>query len=252
MLAEAFEMFRDLAVKAAGPKVIPTEGPEHLMLVANEHGDLRTVEVPVHPRNHSAGDVDTVASWAKLGSPAAVWYSRTGIIAVLDDTTRRDRVTLELEPHPQFETLRQLEAKPHYKQQAAFVRLLRIDLDGCQAACPNLLDAVRVIQWGHVAGGEGAVQHGKASLGKSIKSELSGATAIPEVVTLSVPTFAGSLAWMRQPVRCAIDIDAPGQGLQLLPLPGQLESALCGAEAELGKRLREGLGDDARVYYGQP
>jgi hypothetical protein len=136
--------------------------------------------------------------------------------------------------------------------QKAFIKLLRIDLAGCLGPAGNLLDVVRQVKFKQHQSGEGVIQHGKASVGRAIQSELTGAGTIPEEATLDVPVFAGPLARRRYRVDCAIEVDPATEKFQLIPFPGAVEAAICAAEKEVGVDLETAVASEAAIYYGTP
>lgn len=83
---------------------------------------------------------------------------------------------------------------------------------------------------------------------------MSGTANIPESVVAIGPIFGGPFASLKIPIPFAIDIDPDSESLLVVPFPGALETAICGAEDILGNMLRSVLGEncDAIVNYGVP
>ncbi len=257
MLQELFEAIQEQAREAMSPKVFQAPGePPHRYYLATPDGTTSLLSADPPPRNHQASDLETVARWASAGAgPVAVWYSRAGVVALLNDETRRDRVSLKLTLSPQMKTIMALDVKAPAYDQKAFIRLLRIDLAGCLPS-PNLLQAVRTLKFSVLRGVEGEVQHGKESIGRALKAELVGANALPEDVILRLPPWEGVVA-AHVEIACAVEIDPVGERPQLIPFPGQVERAVRAAEADLGSQLREllaevGASESVSVSYGQP
>lgn len=265
MLAELFDKIGVQAVKANGPHVLtPKAEPEFRYGVLDKDGNIDWREAEPQPRQHKASDLATIARFVSDHSDHAevdgvelgpvVWYSRSGVVALLKDDQRRDRVAILLNPSPQMVTLSDLAGKEPWHDHPGFVRLLRIKLADTLSLAGNLVDIVRQVKFNVTTDGQSRVGHGKASIGKSIESELVGTGAVPETVTLTVQVFDGH-PW-RANVSCAIEIDSASQKFQLLPFPGAIEKALRDGEASLAADLGQALADaqaiDVPVYYGVP
>jgi hypothetical protein len=139
--------------------------------------------------------------------------------------------------------------RPSYKQ-ADFVRLLRITFAGCLGPAGNLLEIVRKIQFRVNQAGRSEVQHGKASIGKSLEAELTGAGALPEEVVFQVPIFESGFQDLEM-VGCALEVDPQTETFQLIPYPRSIEEALSVAEERLGAELTASL-EGVRVFHGVP
>jgi hypothetical protein len=199
---------------------------------------------------------DAVADCNAQAVAPAVWYSAGGVVAVLDAKTQLRRVTLELSPSPQAQSLRELEKNRTALSQRDIVLKLRTTFADSMGPCPNLLPTLRNVRFGGTTDGESVIEHGKASLGKKLAAQIEGTGSLPEYVTLDVPLFAQPLGY-RGPVRCALEPNPTEQTFQLLPLPRQIELATLAAEESLGQDLRDLLGKALAgvivpVYYGRP
>ena len=261
MLKELLEHIGSLAIQAELPKHIPSAPePSHCYWLALPGGKLQRVEAEPPPRQHRAGDLTALVEMVQRqarqidggDTGCVLWYSRSSVTLLLDDETRRDRLTLPLSLHPQLVKLQALEEKKPTFDQKGFVALLRIDLAGCLGPAGNLLDIVRKVQFKQRQDGNSTVAHGKASIGRSIESELTGAGIIPEECLLDVPVFHGPLGKRRYRIACAIEVDAANERFQLVPYPGSIEFVICEAEQDVGEDLRAGVGEAAAVYYGVP
>lgn len=250
----------ELAQKAVQPKVVELPGePRHRYAVCTPDGDMRAIDAEPEPRKHRAYDLTAVAQLAaeftKDAQPEAapegeeppqqvkvvdVWYSRHGVVALLDNMTRRDEVRLKLEVSPQLSLLVELAKKPAEHTQRAFINLLRTGLHG--ALSETLLHDVRIVKFRLNTLAEGEVQHGKRSIGKQQEAELHGYDKIPEIVSAYVPVFDGFETGVVYPVKCAIEINPENSTFTLMPLPGEIEKAVRRAEEHLGDMLRHQLG----------
>lgn len=258
MLVEFLNRVVELADERRTPQVLrPPQEPEHVYLLANPDGGVERRRAEAAPRKHLAGSLGALADMAQgMGDTCtAAWYNRHEVSVVLDDTDRRDVVSLPLTLSHPLRKLSSLEAnRTLWWAQKDFINLLRIDLAGCLGAAGNLLAVVRQLKFRQLAQSAGDLQHGKASLGKAIEAELTGAGSLPEQVVLHVPVFL-NLVLPTQPVLCALDIDPANEKLALIPLPGALEQALRGGESDIAEKLALHLADTDQksvpVYYGQ-
>ena len=265
MLAEFIKSIVGLADQAKRPTVFRAEAePAHVYLLLGPDGSVDYRHAEAAPRNHIAADLETVARWAlrsvKDGEGVSVWYDRTGVTALLDDGTRRDKVTLPLQLSPQILTLQELEKSSARLKQKEFIKLLRVPLAGTLTRHPNLLKSVRSVEFRQAVNGNSDLQQGKSSIGRAIMSQLTGTENIPEEVTLSVPVFL-SVVVNPFPIVCALDVDAACETFQLIPLPGEIEASIRSAESKLGAYLRDLLNpepeneaDSGKVAlsYGRP
>jgi len=252
MLKEAIESLMAAGVKAGEPKLLqPKPEPGHVYYLQGQ----RVVATPA-PRDHGAQDLATIVAFAEKGGEAeagggpVLWYNRKAVVCLLNDGERRDKVTLPLALSRPIEVLTNLQT-PAALTQAAFIRLLRIDLAG---ACDSLVGIVRRVHWRSADEGEAELRPGKASVGRRIESELTGTAELPETVTLTVPVFTSIL---KKPfeVQCSLDSDAGTQSFYLVPLPNQVEEAIQEAEGDIGSLLRGMVSSrdlEVPVYYGEP
>lgn len=255
MLKELFDAICDKERKAFKATVIqPAPEPSYRYLIQDANGSYNWFEALPQPRQHKAADLSAILAIAKeQEATSVVWYSREAVTLFYDDETRRDQVRLALLSHPQLNTMLRLEKDKPKLDQKEFLRLLRIDLAGCdpiQGA--TLVDIIRKIRFKKNEQGENVILHNKASLGRSIENELIGGGPIPEKITLSVPIFKAPRHLKRYPIGCAIEIDPAEEKFQLVPFPGEIDEAVCLAERDIAQELREALPALVPIYYGAP
>jgi hypothetical protein len=261
MLKELFESIGKTAVKAEGQRIFTAAAePKHRYYLSDENGALTAVESGPEPRHHVAGGMEVIVDFAKrFHSPAegdgmpAIWYSRGGIVCLIDDGTRRDRVDMPLKLSKQMEVLLCLEGKRGGLKQAELIKLLRIEFADALSQAEGLVDLVRRVKFTVGAQTETEVRHTKTSIGRSLEAEITGASAIPENVTLEPRIFASGFPNIRRRIVCALDVDPQIEQFFLTPLAGETENALFDAESVIGDKLEELLGEvEVPVYYGAP
>lgn len=254
-LKDALEFLSEQAVRARQPEILkPPAEPDHIYLMQDSEGEWLRNEADPKPRNHIARDLSAIidfAGRATEGEPSAVWYSREKVVCVLDDSTRRDTVTLPLPYSPQLKALMGVERTAF--DQKGIILFLRVTLKACLGQCPDLIETLRRVKFDNGMVIDSAVNHGRSSIGKEIRSEITGAKVIPEYVRLDVPIFESGFPQLRFPVEVAIDPDPSTAQFKLLPIPGEIERAIAAAEASIGEQLQNALSEaHADVLYGVP
>lgn len=263
MLKELLQEMEALWLKGHGAQVIqPPAEPKHVYLL-REGEQVTRLSAEPEPRRHQCRDMATLVKFAAdFASPeqaVCLWYDVSGVTALLDDEDRRDTLRLTLAPCPRFQALAQLDkagGDARRFNQPALLRFLRVGMAG--AVAPNWVQAVRKMKFRQASSTEREVQHGRASLGRSIEAELTGSEGLPEELVFKVRVWEGVPSQPEVFVACDLEIDAQAETFQLTPLPGQVQAAVRTAEAWLGDSLNA-LADEARaegdrlhVYYGQP
>lgn len=265
MLREFFDQVFKAGADSATKRVIKLEQePAHVYGVWNpESGVLETRAATPNPRAHEALDLSAVVEFAKRSATkgeeadepteTAVWYCRNAVVCLLDDATRRDRVTLPLSPSRQMQQLALWDKARVSVSQRDLIFIIRTTFDGCLGQAGNLLENLRRIKFDRSESGESSVRQGAVSLGKRVVAEVTGIDAIPDYVTLTVPVFAGPVNPGFFDVRCALEADPATASFQVIPLPNAVEQATAEAERAIGEQLRSQLeGCAAEVYYGAP
>ena len=236
----------------------PPAEPPHVYFTREQNGDLLRRSAEPAPRQHTALDlqpiIDMAKTWSEYCKIVSIWASRQGVVCLLDDATRRDRVSMLLSWSEQLAVLKGFaQPTPTWMKQEDLVRVLRISLAGCVPT--SLLPIVRKTKFRQNAEGETEVAHGKASMGRSMERELTGTSNIPEQITVIVPLWQGFQAHHPYPVECAIEIDVVTERFAIVPLPGEIERAIRKGESDLINHLKAQFVDEGStvmVYYGTP
>lgn len=254
MKADFLKALEAMAVKAGGPVTVPIPGTSSRLLVRQANGDYEEVDGYIPSRNHKANDISAIVEFAhQFFETAAIWYSRTGVICLTDDNDREDRVSYALSYSPQLSHIQGWAAGigNRLKQRDAIL-LLRTMFKNCLGRTGRFLENLRLLNFKTSSEGSSGIQHGKASVGKAIMSEVSGIEAIPESIVMDVPIFASGFK-VNLPIEIAIELDPANETIGFIPIPGDIESAIALAEAEVGARIRKELGEvKVPVYYGTP
>jgi hypothetical protein len=181
-----------------------------------------------------------------------VWFDRDQVTCILDDSTRRNRCRFSPVLTPQIEWLRNQEKARTCLRQYDFILLLRTMFAGCLDGYPTLVESCRKINFSVGSEGGSEVRQGKASVGKSIISQIQGLNPIPEDIDVTVQVFQNVVV-PPMSVPCALELNAENQTFQLIPYSGSVEEAIAAAEGEIGIKLESMLGDaKVPVLYGEP
>lgn len=258
MLKEAIDAVAELAVANARVEIVRADSePAHVYYL--KHGDdLTRMEADPAPRNHKIHDLASLARICKEFADdedqrVALWYSRGGMRAFLDDEQREHggAVGLTLVPSRQMNLLLDWEKTVNWYKQDKLIQLLRIYFGNMLSA--NLIEAFRRLKFRVAQSGEKVVEHGRTSIGKQLDAEITGTGTLPDEVTVHVPAFAGNNLAIWVSVRCLVEIDAQAEQLAIVPEAGAVERAWLGVEDDLGRKLDELFqGSGVLVYRGVP
>lgn len=265
MFKEAIQQIQRTAIEAADAKIVRIPGDERRVLV--QHIDkLQEYDVPPPLRKHVVHSLDDLIEYAKQvatlvdadgGPHPVVWHGTRQVVLVVDDGDRRDTVTFPLTHSGRLNRLSQLEREKTSFDQKRFVRLLRIELG---MANDPIVAKFRKLDWKVADDSTGNVQHGKDRMGKAIQAEVQGVDELPEEISVSVPVYQEAGERQEYVVRCAVEIDPINQLFFLIPLPEEIQKAIDNAQADIERRLLDGLLVEGMVespatipvYYGTP
>jgi hypothetical protein len=254
MLAEFVKAVSDQAVKAARGRILkPSAEPEHVYLIEDASGKIDQRRAAPQPRRHKALSLDPIIEFAKLRKiSSAIWYSRHGVVCLVDDNDRRDRIDLNLQFSQQIEQLSHWEkTRPRLSHKDA-INILRTTFAKCLAPAGEFLGLIRQLKFVNGQIDEANLQASKRSIGRSIEQSVTGVATIPEYVTFDVPVFANAFPF-RASVEIAVDIDPATQTFQFVPLPKEIEAGIEAAEDALYSAIDTALdGVKVPVYHGNP
>jgi hypothetical protein len=259
MIADGIKAIAELASKSvAGTIKVDCELPNVYYLRGGD-GTITRVVAPPPPRNHSADSLKTVTDFAnRHPKTAAIWIEEDSVTCLVDEGNHYGgKVSLLLPFSAQFAWL--VSASEDWKSKALsqpeLVLLLRTLFDGCTSSQDDLLGAARNVRFRSTAESTGVVERGRASVGKSIEQEVSGAKQLPDSVVFSFPVFADKFE-LRFSIRVAIEINMSTEKFYLIPIPGEVEKVHDYARKRIASSvlsaLDEGTEVRERVYFGRP
>lgn len=210
------------------------------------------IEEREKPRGLYKTKLDTPAAFvayvkevAEKNTDGTIFYTETGLVYVFGDDFAKDRAVCPLTLSPQFKQLAAIAGKP--MSQAQFVRLLRVDFNGCVGS-EGLLPLVRNLKWSAGSESSGNIQHGRESMGRSITAEVRGEAAIPEETYLVIQPWENFPFATR--VDCAIEIDAANKTFALTPYPLSMRKAIDAGVEQIAELLT--AKDMPPAFLGQP
>lgn len=257
MFKELIDRIADLGVKAEMPRVHKLDSEPPFIYAVDVGGELETRRAQPMPRNHAAFSIAPIADFARLSSETSeIWHSRNGVTCFIDKTDRRDAVHLALNASPQRLLLENWERTAPKLTQAGLILTLRTTFARCLGRAGGFLDIIRRVKFVHNQQGDATIAHGKASVGRQIEQEVTGAGSIPEYITFEIPIF-GNLNYI-EAVECAVEPDPATSTFAIIPLPLEIENAIQRAESKLAEQILAAVNTVADgealvpVYYGKP
>lgn len=253
MIQEALQWCADLVNDAKGYRYFkPAAEAPDVYYLAPPGGPAQCMIATPWPRRYVThtltGFVDAVGVF-RHDRPATVFYAQGQFVCVWDENgQRRDTVSMKFHITHAFEVLEALATTRTYRDQKKFLHLLRIDLSPSFPL--NLIDAVRALRFGEKREGESTLKTQTETLGRRIERSVSGAAEFPDSVTLTVPVFEEDANADGFDIRCALDINLEEATFALIPIPGQLSTALRLADERLLVDLRSALPADVEIVAG--
>ena len=244
-LKEALELIQETAQQAQAAQLIDIADVR--MAHYQIGSEVKDFEIPPMPRDHAVNSLQDMIAYVAENKSAVVWHGTDGVIAILDDLDRRDRVTFALAFSQRMETLRKLAKEKPTFDQTKFIRLLRIDLGLDNTA---VVAKFRKLDWENGDKARGDVKHGDARLSREVIAKVEGIDQLPEEIRVPVPVYRQAGEREEYEVLCAVEIDARNQTFQLLPLPDEIERVIDLHQADIRSRLDADL--TCPVYYGRP
>ena len=196
------------------------------------------------------GITGAVGAWGGDGGRAVVWIAPAAVVAILDDDTRRDRVTLHLNETALFTFLKTLPKSQGFDQ-PQMIRLLRTTLAN-SVGKQEILAAVRKVKFRQLASGETSIQHGNESMGQQIENEVTGAADIPDTLVVDTPIYnnLGERDYSF-PVPLDVEIVPTERKFVMRPIGDALEIAAQAGQLSIAERIRAAI-PNTPVFFGSP
>jgi hypothetical protein len=247
--------------KDVHPRLVSEVPSDGRTVTIEYEGKLTEHRVPPPLRKHKVESVEDLVEAAKVwgtqsdgpehGAGTVIWIDGNQVVLVPDDSDRRESITLPLTKSAVFLKLEALGKGNGVMDQATLVRLLRRELRKANEQSV-ILAAVRRIKWRSSDSGHASISHGNESLGRTIESEVSGASDIPETLTVPTNVFKNpGEEDVQFTVGLDLEIDTGNQRFLLSPMPDEIELAIAFALRSIRDRITKELPDVA-VFFGTP
>lgn len=230
-------------------KIVALPGDGRTVTI-DRNGELEDYAVPPALRNHIVSSADDLIAAAQFWKDASrvIWIDGASLVLIIDDTDRRERVTLPLVESAVFKAVKACKAA---LSQPELIRLLRVEFRNATKAGETLA-AVRRLKFRKSATGHGDIQHGNESMGQLVENEVTGADAIPEslIVNTNIYSNPGEDEKLFG-IGMDLEIDAAAQKFILRPMPDEIERVTAAALQAIRERIEEHL-EGVAVFYGKP
>lgn len=252
MLAEFLREVVGLAGKAKSVEFHTNPSLPRTVFV--RHGDeLKELPVPAAQRSHKLADFDSLVEAItddKIASDPEVYVAQDSIVALLDRSDRRARVSVALATSHRFNVCEKLETPARLTPKDA-VRLLKLELHG--GTHDPVTQALSRIDFKRAVGAASDLAHGRETLGRSVEASVQQAKDIPEQFTVAIPiwTTQGFQQYV-QHVTFGLYLDLEGQVVELRVLSDECEAARNRALQQVAADLRKSLAGAAPVFLGVP
>lgn len=247
MIEEALRYLIELGQKSK-PDVVRVEGePPHVYYLRNPDGTLQKSESWAVD-NHTVDNLESLVALV-VANGGDVWVHSNGVVARIGE---RGRVTMPLVMSEQYKVLSNFKAGVGVSQSTLVLSLRTIFRDS--PGVPELVSILRRVKFANGQIVTSEVGHGKASVGKEIMGEVTGAAAIPEYATFVIPVFVNPpFRSLRASVECAIEPDPANGNFRVILLPGEMDNAIEWALGEVRSQIVSLLGESKiAVYMGRP
>lgn len=247
-----------LAASGMKPSLVNVPGMPDDIRVYHAPGksELTLLTLPQPPKRHS---VDNLASLIELArdNPGVVWYDfeQIQLVKSAEPNTpdRREGATLTFTPGRAFGVLEEMAERGGTTfTQKDLIHFLRVQMGPyCDGEALKLLAAAKNVKFRKQEDSEAIIEHGKASVGKSLQASLHNATNIPESITFLCDVYENPGCGYTALVRVAVDVDAEKGTFKLCPFGGEISNAYLRAQDDMLKDLREALGPDYPILNGR-
>ncbi len=248
MIREALDRLITLGQEAQKP--IPVDVGDRNKVAFSIGGKIVAYDRSVDPRSHIVTTTEGFVELVNRFENASVWYDHGGIVAVLDDSVRRDRAYLPFRTSDKWGSVSALSGARWFEHKE-FIRFLRVDLAGVLPAS-HLLDKIRKVKFENQAVVASEVRKDRESMGKEIASRTALEEGdIPDEVRIVTPMYVNpGLEELEYVVECNLEVDAARGQFRLAPKPDEIDNARQLAMDSVGEILRDRL-TTTLIYQGR-
>lgn len=242
MLKEAIQELIGLGAKTKAIQIVPHPAGPNAALLLMPDGTYQTIPHDAPARKHAVTDMRSLKSALECYSDiegSAMWVSFGEVVVILNDNDfRDDRITLRLTASPIFQSLAGFGTVNDPKK---LYRFLKHDCNGA-GITPADLDLL-ISNLKFRTEDELSREVGKTAdkMGQTIRSEVSGADKIPDLVVFDFLPWPSIEEEYQSPVEvpCQLYIDPAERTISLKPLPGMIEAAKTHATTQLAATISD-------------
>jgi len=239
LIREAMQWLADLKAAALEPIRILDREDKKIFLAPD--GQLTEVQIPAGPFRHEVYTLDDFAAavdrWS--GQKSVVFHDERGAVLVVDDSCRRDAVTLPLRTTAVWKRILQLENQVF--DQRGFLRLLRFDLASIIPG--SLVSAIQKIEVVTSGSQRTEMSPGRERGTREFAADLQASGEIPERVTCQLPVYLLEGLNYGVPVTFGLDYTLPPCPVSFVfrPLPDEIERTLLQMQGDFHRLLVESI-----------
>lgn len=251
MLAEFVDRIRGLAKAADATQVLEVSKlPRKVFVRQGDRLDIHDVPAPDRaPVLEGFDDLVQMLGTQPIAPRPEVYVGADEVVAFLDATARTERLKLSLPKTDRALTLCALVREPVLTVKDA-IRLLRLELYGDHA--PQLIGALRTVDFSRTSAGRMHTEHGRESLGRSTEAKVQGVEQIPEEFRVRVPLFqVAGLRDITIEVGVRIVLAVENERIEFHPTKDELRAATAAALREVRDRIQKAFPLVA-VFQGSP
>lgn len=210
-------------------------------------------DAPPAFRNHYLEGFDDLVAVLRdkaMAPRPEVYVSGGRIVALLDRSVRRDRVSVNLAESQRFRRCSDLQAKPERFQPRDLVKMLRLEFHGGNHG--HVIQALSRIDFTRTSAGRTAVEHGRESLGRSVEAAVQQADQVPPQFTVGMPIWTNQgFTRYGAIVEFGVHLDLEAQVVELRVLSDEVNRVRNQALAAVVADLQEKL-EGTPVFMGTP
>jgi hypothetical protein len=258
MIADGIKAITELASKSVSGILECKQEPPGVYYLRQGDGSLHRVIADTQPVSHQADSLKTVVNFAnRYAERAAIWIEEDKVTCLIDEKVGGNHVSIDLPFSEPFQFLQSVakdwKSKP--LTQAELVLHLRTTFYGCLSSSDDLLACARNVRFRTTAESSGAIDRGKASVGKSIEQAVSGTKEMPEATSFAIPLYSDKFGFTAV-VDVAIEINMTQERFYIIPIHGEIENAYQEARSAIAEFVLNELDENSpvkdRVYFGRP
>lgn len=220
----------------------------------DKRGEVFPFPLPIPARRHTVHTVESFSSAVQRYAQAATaWCVLDKVTCVLndaDDKHRCDLVFLPITPSDCFKVL----ASQNWTDQETLIDTLRHSLAAALIDPENTLPLLRNLKFATQTEQTGAFTNSTAKMGKSVASQVTGESDLPDTVSVEFhpfPSLADEID-VSVVVFCTLFTNPATGKLKLEPRQGELEKARTTATRALRDTIAKSLGTSVPVFIGTP